>query len=138
MRAQDEHSYLETVLWRWQRTLWGQRDEMSRLKTDMKRETESMQALFAGLLKIWGRRQREMKMKCRLVQVSLNCHASFTLTIFFFFFFIIKVLHFSLELQTQSNVLFQLRMVESLVADLQPLLTYHQVLVEDTMKDNSI
>lgn len=28
--------------------------------------------------------------------------------------------------------------VESSVADLQPLLTYHQVLVEDTMKDNSI
>ncbi|KAK6304535.1 hypothetical protein J4Q44_G00251210 [Coregonus suidteri] len=31
-----------------------------------------------------------------------------------------------------------LRMVESSVADLQSLLTYHQVLVEDTMKDNSI
>lgn len=91
MRAQDEHSYLETVLWRWQRTLWGQRDEMSRLKTDMKRETESMQVLAAGLLnnrqhsldtcqvqaleehlEIWRRRQREMKMQVRWMLVSFK------------------------------------------------------------------
>ncbi|KAK6304534.1 hypothetical protein J4Q44_G00251200 [Coregonus suidteri] len=35
MGAQDEHSCLETVLWRWQRTLGGQRDAVRRLKADI-------------------------------------------------------------------------------------------------------
>ncbi|CAB1331032.1 unnamed protein product [Coregonus sp. 'balchen'] len=139
--AQDQHSCLETLLWRWQRTLGGQWDIVKRLKADMKRETESMQVLAAGLLdnrqnsldtcqvqaleehlEIWRRRQREMKMQLSEMQAQFDVERN-------------RSAEFLKENDKLSRLL---RTVESSVADLQPLPTYHQVLVEDAMKDNSI
>ncbi|XP_071221872.1 centrosomal protein of 164 kDa-like isoform X1 [Salvelinus alpinus] len=139
--AQDQHSCLETLLWRWQKTLGGQRDIVKRLKADMKRETESMQVMAAGLLnnrqhsldtcqvqaleehlEIWRRRQREMKMQLSEMQTQFDMERN-------------RSAEFLKENDKLSRLLCT---VESSVADLQPLLTYHQVLVEDAMKDNSI
>ncbi|XP_035599012.1 trichohyalin-like isoform X1 [Oncorhynchus keta] len=139
--AQDQHSCLETSLWRWQKTLGGQRDIVKRLKADMKRETESMQVMAAGLLnnrqhsldtcqvqaleehlEIWRRRQREMKMQLSEMQAQFDVERN-------------RSAGFLKENDKLSRLLCT---VESSVADLQPLLTYHQVLVEDAMKDNSI
>ncbi|XP_064784108.1 trichohyalin-like isoform X1 [Oncorhynchus masou masou] len=139
--AQDQHSCLETLLWRWQKTLGGQRDIVKRLKADMKRETVSMQVMAAGLLnnrqhsldtcqvqaleehlEIWRRRQREMKMQLSEMQAQFDVERN-------------RSAEFLKENDKLSRLLCT---VESSVADLQPLLTYHQVLIEDAMKDNSI